>query len=63
MNKLEKLEKELREREERVAMLIDEIDYYDKLLENEYWKIEKICEKISKLKCVNFNSYIKIKWY
>lgn len=51
MNKLEKLEKELRDREKRTAILIDEIDYYYKLLENEYWKIKKICEEISKLKC------------
>ena len=55
MNKLEELErelkKELKEREEKTEMLIDKINYYNELLEREYWKIEEICEKISELKC------------
>lgn len=50
MDKLKKLEKELKDREERVAILIDKINYYNELLEKEYWKIEKICEEISELK-------------
>lgn len=47
----EELEKELKEREERTEILIDKINYYNELLEIEYWKIEEICEKISELKC------------
>jgi hypothetical protein len=36
MNKMEELEKELKDAEERTEILVDKINYYNELLEKEY---------------------------